>query len=159
VPQELLTIGDVARRSGVATSALRFYESRGLVRSVRASSGHRRYERSVLRRIAFIAAAQRVGLTLEQIAASLATLPDARTPSRQDWIRLSRGWRPLVQARIDELVRLRDDLTGCIGCGCLSLRRCALFNPADELGALGPGARRLPPFPVPAAAGTDQGEP
>ncbi|HEX2307916.1 MAG TPA: redox-sensitive transcriptional activator SoxR [Jatrophihabitantaceae bacterium] len=146
MPQQTLTIGEVAARSGIATSALRFYEARGLIQAERASSGHRRYDRSVLRRIAFIAAAQRVGLTLRDIADSLATLPDSRTPTRQDWVRLSRGWRPRVQERIDELVRLRDDLTGCIGCGCLSLRRCALFNPADVLGADGPGARRLPPF-------------
>ena len=146
MPQQMLTIGEVAARSGVATSALRFYEARGLIHSERATSGHRRYDRTVLRRIAFIGAAQRVGLTLRDIADSLATLPDSRTPTRQDWVRLSRGWRPRVQDRIDELVRLRDDLTGCIGCGCLSLRRCALFNPADILGADGPGARRLPPF-------------
>lgn len=150
MPNQLLSIGEVAERSGVATSALRFYETRGLIASVRASSGHRRYERNVLRRIAFIAAAQRVGLSLQQIADSLATLPDARTPTRQDWVRLSRSWQPLVQQRIDELIRLRDDLTGCIGCGCLSLRRCTLFNRGDLLAADGPGARLLPESARPA---------
>lgn len=142
--QELLTIGEVSARSGVATSALRFYETRELIHSVRASSGHRRYERSVLRRIAFIVAAQRIGLTLRDIAESLATLPDGRTPTREDWVRLSRGWKPLVQRRIDDLTKLRDQLTECIGCGCLSLRRCSLYNPADTLAAEGSGARLLP---------------
>ncbi len=141
---DLLTIGEVSARSGVATSALRFYETRGLIHSVRASSGHRRYERSVLRRIAFIVAAQRIGLTLRDISDSLATLPDGRTPNREDWLRLSRGWKPLVQRRIDELTKLRDQLTECIGCGCLSLRRCSLYNPGDTLAAEGAGARLLP---------------
>jgi MerR family redox-sensitive transcriptional activator SoxR len=144
VHQDDLTIGDLAARAGIAPSALRFYEDRGLISSYRLSSGHRRYPRTVLRRLAFIAAAQRVGLSLRDISAALATLPSARTPTREDWARLSRSWRPLVQARIDALVALRDQLTDCIGCGCLSLRRCALYNPEDALAGDGTGARRLP---------------
>jgi MerR family transcriptional regulator, redox-sensitive transcriptional activator SoxR len=138
---ETLTIGEVARRSGVAASALRFYEERGLIASDRAGSGHRRYPRPVLRRIAFIVFAQRIGLTLEEIGAELAKLPPDRAPTRRDWSRLSAGWSTRIDAKIAELERLKAGLTECIGCGCLSLDRCRLANPADRAGALGPGPR------------------
>ena len=138
---ELLTIGEVARRSGVAASALRFYEERGLITSHRAGSGHRRYPRATLRRIAFIVFAQRVGLTLEEIGAELARLPEDRAPGRADWARLSSGWSARIDERIAELERLRDGLTECIGCGCLSLSRCRLANPGDRFAAEGPGPR------------------
>ena len=138
---ELLTIGEVARRSGVAASALRFYEERGLIESERAGSSHRRYPRAVLRRIAFIVFAQRVGLTLEEIGAELRKLPPGRAPTRADWARLSSTWTERIDERIAELERLRAGLTECIGCGCLSLDRCALSNPGDRAGARGPGPR------------------
>ena len=138
---ELLTIGEVARRSGVASSALRFYEERGLIASERASSGHRRYARAVLRRIAFIVFAQRVGLTLDEIGAELAKLPPDRAPNRRDWSRLSRSWSSRIDQRIAELQRLKVGLTECIGCGCLSLERCKLANPHDRAASLGPGPR------------------
>jgi MerR family redox-sensitive transcriptional activator SoxR len=138
---ELLTIGEVSRRSGVASSALRFYEERELIASERAGSGHRRYDRSVLRRIAFIVFAQRVGLTLDEIATELAKLPPGRVPTRRDWSRLSRGWSSRIEKRIAELERLRAGLTECIGCGCLSLDRCKLANPNDRAAGLGPGPR------------------
>ncbi|MDQ3608231.1 MAG: redox-sensitive transcriptional activator SoxR [Actinomycetota bacterium] len=137
----LLTIGEVARRSGVASSALRFYEERGLVTSERAGSGHRRYPRPVLRRIAFIVFAQRVGLTLDEIGAELARLPPDRAPTRRDWSRLSGGWSARIDQRIAELERLKDGLTECIGCGCLSLERCKLANPDDRAARLGAGPR------------------
>jgi MerR family transcriptional regulator, redox-sensitive transcriptional activator SoxR len=140
-----LTIGEVVRRSGVAHSALRFYEERGLVRAERTAGNQRRYPREVLRRLAFIRAGQRVGLSLEDIAAALAELPDGRTPTTRDWQRLSRSWRAELDARIDGMIRLRDRLTGCIGCGCLSLRACSLYNTDDELAALGPGSAKLRP--------------
>ncbi|MEA2340647.1 MAG: MerR family transcriptional regulator, redox-sensitive transcriptional activator SoxR [Solirubrobacteraceae bacterium] len=138
---ELLTIGEVARRSGVAASALRFYEERGLIASERAGSGHRRYPRPVLRRVAFIVFAQRVGLTLEEIGGELAALPPDRVPGRRDWARLSRGWSARIDQRIAELERLRAGLTECIGCGCLSLDRCRLSNPGDRAAEHGPGPR------------------
>ena len=138
---ELLTIGDVSRRSGVATSALRFYEERGLISSARAGSGHRRYPRAVLRRIAFIVFAQRVGLTLAEIGAELAKLPPDRAPTRRDWSRLSSRWSSRIDQRIAELERLKAGLTECIGCGCLSLERCRLSNPDDRAARLGPGPR------------------
>ncbi len=138
---ELLTIGEVARRSGVAASALRFYEDRGLITSERAGSGHRRYPRPVLRRIAFIVYAQRVGLTLEEIGGELARLPANGVPTRRDWARLSTKWSSRIDARIAELERLKVGLTECIGCGCLSLDRCRLANPNDGAGARGPGPR------------------
>ena len=138
---ETLTIGEVARRSGVAASALRFYEERGLITSERAGSGHRRYSRAVLRRIAFIVFAQRVGLSLDEIAAELAKLPPDRAPSRRDWSRLSRGWTARIDERMAELERLKRGLTECIGCGCLSLDRCTLANPDDRAASLGPGPR------------------
>ena len=138
---ELLTIGEVSRRSGVASSALRFYEERGLITSERAGSGHRRYPRSVLRRIAFIVFAQRVGLSLDEIGAELEKLPPDRAPNRRDWSRLSATWTERIDERIDELTRLRAGLTSCIGCGCLSLDRCQLSNPNDRAAGLGPGPR------------------
>ena len=138
---DLLTIGQVSRRSGVAASALRFYEERGLIASERAGSGHRRYERPVLRRIAFIVFAQRIGLTLDEIGAELAKLPPQRVPAGRDWARLSRTWTSRIDQRIAELERLRSGLTECIGCGCLSLGRCRLANPADRVARFGPGPR------------------
>ena len=138
---DLLTISEVSRRSGVAASALRFYEDRGLIESERAGSGHRRYERSVLRRIAFIVFAQRVGLTLDEIGTELARLPPDRVPGKRDWSRLSKGWSGRIDERIAELERLRAGLTECIGCGCLSLERCRLANPGDRAAGLGPGPR------------------
>jgi MerR family transcriptional regulator, redox-sensitive transcriptional activator SoxR len=138
---ELLTISEVSRRSGVASSALRFYEDRGLIRSERAGSGHRRYPRPVLRRVAFIVFAQRVGLTLEEIGAELGRLPPDRVPTRRDWARLSSGWSARIEERITELERLRAGLTECIGCGCLSLERCKLANPGDRAARNGPGPR------------------
>lgn len=137
----LLTIGDVARRSGVAASAIRFYEERGLLASERTGAGHRRYPRPVLRRIAFIVFAQRIGLSLEEIGAELARLPAGGAPSRRDWSRLSATWTSRIDERIAELRRLRAGLTECIGCGCLSLDRCRLANPLDRAGRLGPGPR------------------
>ena len=138
---ELLSIGDAARRSGVAPSALRFYEERGLITSVRSGAGHRRFPRPVLRRIAFIVFAQRVGLTLEEIGAELARLPPDRAPARRDWSRLSATWTARIDERIAELERLRSGLSECIGCGCLSLDRCALANPGDRAAARGTGPR------------------
>jgi MerR family redox-sensitive transcriptional activator SoxR len=138
---ELLTIGEVSRRSGVAASALRFYEERGLITSERAGSGHRRFPRPVLRRIAFIVFAQRVGLTLDEIGAELAKLPADHAPTRRDWSRLSRKWSSRIDDRIAELERLKAGLTECIGCGCLSLDRCRLANPDDRAAARGPGPR------------------
>lgn len=142
---DLMRIGEVAERAGIATSALRYYEEVGLIASGRTPTGQRRYPRDVLRRLAFIQAAQRVGLTLEEIAAALATLPGGRTPTTADWARLSRAWRARLDAEIASLERLRDDLTSCIGCGCLSLRSCALYNPDDAAGrhGTGTGARYL----------------
>jgi MerR family transcriptional regulator, redox-sensitive transcriptional activator SoxR len=136
-----LTITEVSRRSGVASSALRFYEERGLISSQRAGSGHRRFPRTVLRRIAFIMFAQRVGLTLEEIGAELAKLPPDRAPTRRDWSRLSSTWTARIDQRIAELERLKVGLTECIGCGCLSLERCKLANPGDRAARLGPGPR------------------
>ncbi|MGH9081204.1 MAG: redox-sensitive transcriptional activator SoxR [Acidimicrobiales bacterium] len=141
--EQLLTIGEVAERSGLAASAIRFYEQRGLVQAQRAAGGQRRFRRDVLRRIAFIRIAQRVGLSLEEIAAALAGLPADRAPSRRDWQDLTRGWRGRIDERIAVLEALRGGLTRCIGCGCLSLRTCALSNPGDVAGALGAGPTYL----------------
>jgi MerR family redox-sensitive transcriptional activator SoxR len=140
---DLLPIGVVAQRSGVAASALRFYEAQGLIRSVRNTGNQRRFERNMLRRIAFIRSAQRVGLSLDEIRDALETLPSNRTPTKADWERLSRGWQSRLDAQIAELERLRDRLSSCIGCGCLSLKRCALSNPGDILATEGPGAHYL----------------
>jgi MerR family redox-sensitive transcriptional activator SoxR len=136
-----MTITEVSHRSGVASSALRFYEDKGLISSERAGSGHRRYSRSVLRRIAFIVFAQRVGLTLAEIGEELAKLPPDRAPNRRDWSRLSSRWSSRIDERIAELERLKAGLTECIGCGCLSLDRCKLSNPDDRAARLGPGPR------------------
>jgi len=138
---ELLTIGETAKRSGVAASALRFYEEKGLIASERAGSGHRRYPRPVLRRIAFIVFAQRVGLSLEEIGAELDKLPPHQAPKRRDWSRLSATWTARIDERIAELERLKAGLTECIGCGCLSLDRCKLANPGDRAARAGAGAR------------------
>ena len=138
---ELLTIGELSERSGVASSALRFYEERGLISSERASSGHRRFARPVIRRVAFIVFAQRVGLSLDEIGEELAKLPADRVPRRRDWSKLSTAWSARIDERIAELERLKAGLTECIGCGCLSLDRCQLANPGDRAGAGGPGPR------------------
>ena len=137
----VLTIGEVAKRSGTATSALRFYEEQGLIHSERNGSGHRRYPRAVLRRVAFIVFAQRIGLSLDEIRAELAQLPRSRAPERADWAKLSARWKARIGERIAELERLQATLSECIGCGCLSLDRCALANPGDRAARRGPGPR------------------
>lgn len=139
-----LTVGEVAERAGYATSALRYYEAEGLIESERTEGGQRRYERSVLRRLAFIRAARHVGLSLDEIRAALATLPAGRTPTKADWTRLSRLWRRRLDDEIEALEALRDRLDSCIGCGCLSMQRCRIANPGDVAGRSGPGARYLP---------------
>ncbi len=138
-----LTIGELSERSGVAASALRFYEAEGLIAARRTSGNQRRYPRAALRRVAFIHAGRVAGISLARIGEALAELPRERTPSKRDWERVSRAWKHDVDERIDELTRLRDELTSCIGCGCLSLRSCRLFNPGDAAAARGPGARYL----------------
>lgn len=138
-----LPIGEVAARSGVAPSALRFYESLGLIQTERTAGGHRLYPRYQLRRVAFIRVAQRLGLTLDEVAEALATLPPDRAPTKTQWARLSRSWRQRLDDRIARLEALRDDLSGCIGCGCLSLMRCRLYNPEDVASTRGPSARYL----------------
>ena len=137
----VLTIGEVAARSGVATSALRFYEERGLIRPVRNDAGHRRYPRAVIRRVAFIVFAQKIGLSLEEIRAELDRLPHNRVPERADWAKLSAGWTTRIREKIAELERLEAGLTQCIGCGCLSLDRCRLSNPGDRAARAGAGPR------------------
>lgn len=141
MPDPLLTIGQISRRSGVAASALRFYEERGLIASERAGSGHRRYRQSVLRRIAFIVFAQRVGSSLDEIGDELAKLPDHDAPTGRDWSLLAGTWTERIDARIAELERLKAGLSRCIGCGCLSLESCGYANPADRVARLGPGPR------------------
>jgi MerR family redox-sensitive transcriptional activator SoxR len=141
---EQLPIGEVAHRAGMATSALRYYERLGLIEAARTGGGQRRYPRSVLRRLAFIRAARNVGLSLDEIRDALATLPEARTPTVADWTRLSRTWHARLEEQIEALVALRDGLTRCIGCGCLSLRTCALSNPRDQAAQFGDGAQYLP---------------
>ena len=141
-PGALLTIGEVSRRSGVAPSAIRYYEEMGLVRSERAPSGHRRFPRPVLRRLAFIVFAQRVGCSLEEIGGALRELPSHRVPSGEDWSRLSDAWTRRIDDRIEELQRLRHDLAVCIGCGCLSVGACTLANPGDAAARWGPGPAR-----------------
>lgn len=143
MPHNRLTIGELSERTDVATSALRFYESEGLIHSTRSEGGQRRYHRDVLRRVSFIRIAQKVGLNLEQIRASLESLPESRTPTKADWARLSNAWRPQLDEHIGMLTRLRDELDECIGCGCLSLRSCALYNQGDRAAQLGPGPRFL----------------
>ena len=140
---DMLTVGELAERSGVATSALRFYEDRGLIAAERTAAGHRRYARATIRRVAFILFAQRIGLSLDEIGAELAKLPENRVPQRADWARLSASWTRRIDERIAELQRLRAGLTQCIGCGCLSLKQCQLSNPADAVARLGPGPRFL----------------
>ncbi|MFC4493710.1 redox-sensitive transcriptional activator SoxR [Streptomyces ovatisporus] len=137
------TVGELAERAGVATSALRFYEREGLIQSRRTSGNQRRYSRDTLRRVAFIRASQRLGIPLAAIRSALALLPDNRTPTREDWARVSECWREDLNQRIRLMTQLRDHLTECIGCGCLSLSHCALANPHDKLGEEGPGARSL----------------
>ncbi len=140
---EWLTIGDLADRSGVATSALRFYETKGLIESRRTDGNQRRYIRATLRRVALIRAGQELGLSLAELSDALATLPHDKTPNKKDWERLSRMWRKRLDGQIAELIALRDELTDCIGCGCLSLKSCAIFNPGDVASSLGAGPRYL----------------
>lgn len=140
-----LTPGEVARRSGVAVSALHFYENKGLIHSYRSSGNQRRYSRDVLRRVAVIKVAQRIGIPLAEIGRALSELPDGRTPNAHDWKRLSARWRHDLDERIQSLTQLRDQLDGCIGCGCLSINACRLRNPLDELSEEGPGPRLLEP--------------
>ena len=141
---DLLTVGEIARRSGFAESAVRYYEGLGLLTATRTSGGQRRFERSTLRRLAFIRAARNIGLSLDDVAAALGSLPEGRTPTRTDWARLSRGWRKRLDDQITALQALRDGLDSCIGCGCLSLDRCAISNPGDSARSDGPGAAYLP---------------
>jgi MerR family transcriptional regulator, redox-sensitive transcriptional activator SoxR len=138
-----ISITELTKRSGVAASALRFYESEGLIQSARLASGRRQFKRETLRRVAFILAAQRIGLSLHEIKSALASLPQQRTPTTNDWEKLSRAWRPLLDEKIKSLITLRDQLNQCIGCGCLSLKACALYNPGDAAGNRGSGARFL----------------
>ena len=140
---DLLTVGEVADRCGIATSAVRYYDELGLVRSTRTSGGQRRFTRDTIRRIAFISAAQAVGRSLEEIGDALATLPDQRTPTHADWNRVATSWRPRLDHQIERLIALRDQLDACIGCGCLSLERCAMYNPTDVAASLGRGPRYL----------------
>lgn len=142
--REPLPMGEVSSRSGFAASAIRYYEAEGLIAADRSGGGQRRFERSVLRRLAFIRAASNVGLTLEEIRDELARLPGNRTPTKADWHRISRHWRTRLDDQIAALERLKDGLDGCIGCGCLSLRSCAFSNPGDVRGGDGPGAQLLP---------------
>ncbi|MHB8513017.1 MAG: redox-sensitive transcriptional activator SoxR [Actinomycetota bacterium] len=141
---ELLTVGEVAERSGYAASAVRFYEREGLIQGERTDGNQRRFDRSILRRLAFIKAARHVGLALDEIKEQLSTLPDGRTPTKADWARISRSWRSRLDSEIAALQALRDGLDSCIGCGCLSLQTCKLSNPNDEAAAYGPGAVYLP---------------
>jgi MerR family redox-sensitive transcriptional activator SoxR len=139
----LLTVGEVAARCGVAVSTLHFYESKGLIRSVRNSGNHRRYPRAVVRRVAVIRVAQRIGIPLAELGDALKSLPDGRTPTVADWRALSADWKQRLDARIEALIKMRDELTGCIGCGCLSLKSCKMRNPSDALAKRGPGAHLL----------------
>lgn len=152
----LIPIGELAQRAGVAASALRFYEDQGLLQGSRSAAGRRQYPRHVLRRVGFIRAAQAVGLGLADIRAALHSLPDGRTPTQSDWQRLGRSWQPLLDARIAALTLLRDRLAACIGCGCLSLKACALYNPLDIAAVRGSGARYLAGDEPPQPAGQAQ---
>jgi len=143
-PTDLLAVGEIAARSGFTQSALRYYEREGLISAERTSGGQRRYQRRVLRRLAFVSAARHVGLTLDEIRDALDKLPASRNPSKADWTRISRAWRSRLDAEIDALTALRDGLDSCIGCGCLSLRRCRISNPSDTASTAGPGAAYLP---------------
>ena len=143
--RDLLTIGEVAHRSGLAPSALRYYESLGLIRSHRTSGNQRRYTRSVLRRLAVVHAAQQVGLSLEEVYRAFATFDPEHAPTKREWVALSRRWRPALDARIKELEQVRDGLSMCVGCGCLTMRQCAIYNPQYALGDTGSGARRIFP--------------
>ena len=143
--RDLLTIGEVAHRSGLAPSALRYYESLGLIRSHRTSGNQRRYTRSVLRRLAVVHAAQQVGLSLEEVYRAFATFDPEHAPTKREWVALSRRWRPALDARIKELEQVRDGLSMCVGCGCLTMRQCAIYTPQDALGDTGSGARRIFP--------------
>lgn len=138
-----LSVGELAARSGVAVSALHFFERQGLISSRRTAGNQRRYRRDALRRVAFIRIAQRVGIPLKEVGAILALLPDNRTPTRQDWARVSACWQEELDRRMRHLEQLRNDFTGCVGCGCMSIDHCPLINPNDELGRQGPGPRRL----------------
>lgn len=142
-PSDLLSIGEIARRTGLSVSAIRFYEEQGLIEPVRSGGNQRRFLRSDIRRLSFILIAQKLGLALGEIKAQLATLPQGRTPNARDWEAISRAIRATLDARIEELTRTRDRLDGCIGCGCLSLENCAIWNPQDQLAAQGPGPRKL----------------
>jgi MerR family transcriptional regulator, redox-sensitive transcriptional activator SoxR len=142
-PDTLLSIGETAERAGVSVSALRFYEERGLIRAVRGPNSHRYFPRHVLRRLAVIAAGQRIGMSLNQVTEALSGLPDDRAPNRREWRVMSEHWAQMLESRIQVLQALRQDLDGCIGCGCLSLGRCTLFNPEDEARREGPGSRWL----------------
>jgi MerR family transcriptional regulator, redox-sensitive transcriptional activator SoxR len=141
--EQELTIGDMSSRTGVAASALRYYEAEGLITAHRAPSGQRRFDLATIRRVSFIRVAQQLGLTLEEIRQALSELPDNRTPNEEDWSRLALAWRPRIDAQIGMLERLRDRLDGCIGCGCLSLKYCQLLNPGDAVGERGPGPRYI----------------
>lgn len=141
---DLFTVSELATRSGYAPSAIRFYESQGLIAASRTAGGQRRFERQMLRRLAFIRAARNVGLSLDEVTAALAKLPDGRTPTRADWARLSKDWRGRLDDQIAGLMALRDNLDSCIGCGCLSMKRCAISNPGDQAAVAGPGAVYLP---------------
>jgi MerR family redox-sensitive transcriptional activator SoxR len=141
---DLLTVSELARRSGFTPSAIRFYDKEGLITASRTAGGQRRFERNTLRRLAFIRAARNIGLSLDEVSDALAMLPGHRTPTRSDWAQLSKAWRTRLDEQIDALMALRDNLQSCIGCGCLSLRRCAISNPADAAAAWGPGAAYLP---------------
>ncbi len=143
MPKRGFSIGDLARRTGLSVSAIRFYEARGLVSPDRNQGGQRRYEGSDIRRLSFVMIAQRLGFTIAEIADVLATLPDSRTPTQRDWARISKAFRKDLDQRIAMMTRLRDNLDGCIGCGCLSLKKCALYNPDDEAANLGAGPRYI----------------
>jgi MerR family redox-sensitive transcriptional activator SoxR len=146
-PRDLLTIGEVSQRSGIAASALRYYETMGLIASTRTSGDRRRYRRSVLRRLAVVRAAQQVGLTLEQIVEAFRGIDSELAPTRRQWARMAAAWQPLLDQRIAELHQVRDNLSNCVGCGCLSMKQCALYNPRDVLAESGSGARRMFPEP------------
>jgi len=145
--RNLLTIGEVSNRSGLAPSALRYYESLGLITSTRTSGGRRRFTRGVLRRVAVIRAAQQVGLSLDQVRTAFAGIPRDVAPSKRDWTRISAAWQPLLDQRITDLQQVRDNLNNCVGCGCLSMTQCRLYNPRDTLASTGSGSRRLFPGP------------